>query len=250
MANINRHWRKFVCCSCTHGHLEDAYAVGQFLGFVERYNPHERIHLGDYIDTAAFRTGAKGTEDEGVSLDSDAIAAVRFIKRYRPTKLINGNHDIRLWKHANDHNAVIAKCARGLIDDIRRAIPKNCTFLESYSTRSSFLRLGDTTLVHGWKYNVNAIRDTARTYGKVMMGHLHRVGTQRVDRISFSDDEPHVGATGYCVGYLGDVDKFDYAFARQATVEWQNGFAFGEYSDDHCEITLCARDSKTWRMPR
>lgn len=245
MANINQQWKRFTVVSCSHGHLADPVALKTVLKFNERWKPHHRIHLGDYIDTASFRTGARGTTDETVSLESDLSAATIFLRDYRPTVLLNGNHDIRLWKNANHHNAIIAECAQSLIREIRRALPKDCHFVETYrvgkwSTLSHF-RLGDATLLHGWKYNVNAVRDTSRSYGKTIQGHLHRVVRQPADRPD--------GAVGYCVGYLGDEEKFEYADTQHSKMEWQNGFGWGEYTDTCCHINLCERTGQEWRLP-
>lgn len=128
-----------------------------------------------------------------------------------------------------------------ILRDVKRALPKKAIHIEHYDVRRSFYKLGDTTVLHGFKYNINAIRDTAKTYGRVLMGHVHRCASQPADRID--------GAVGYCVGYLGDPDKFEYAHQRQAMLEWNQGFAWGEYCDDFCQINLCAKTPHGWRMP-
>jgi hypothetical protein len=40
----------------------------------------------------------------------------------------------------------------------------------------SFYELGGTKFLHGYMYNVQAIRDHAETYGQCVIAHLHRVG--------------------------------------------------------------------------
>jgi len=239
--NVNRSWKRFLAIGCSHGHLADPKALKTVLDFQERWKPHTSIHLGDYVDTAAFRTGAKGTKDETVSLESDLHAGVEFLKLYQPSIVLNGNHDIRLWGAQKAANAIVAECARRLVEDIKNALPKNCQFVETYDIRKSYVTLGDTKFLHGFMYSENAVRDHAEQFGKCVIAHLHKVVSvpgRRNDR-----------ARGYCVGYLGDEDKFGYALNRRATSQWSQGFAYGEYSDRECVVWLVERGTDGWRLP-
>jgi hypothetical protein len=167
---------------------------------------------------------------------------VSFLKDYRPDILFQGNHDDRLWSNAQHHNAIVSSCAQALISDIRAVVPKKCLWIEHYDIRRSYVQLGDTKFLHGFMYNENAIRDHAEHFGKCVFAHLHRVGSSPGRRV----DSP----VAYCVGYLGDETKFDYASRRRAISQWQNGFAWGEYSDKECMVWLCARNREgPWRLP-
>jgi hypothetical protein len=241
VANVVRQWKKFVAISCSHGHLIDPVAAKSVLKFIELYRPHTRIHLGDYVDTAAFRSGAIGTEDEAISLDSDVCKGAAFLKEYQPDVLLNGNHDWRLWKNAEHWQQIRAEAARSLISKIRAAIPRKCVFIESYDIRHSWYTLGDTKFLHGWFFNENAIRDHAEHFGRCVIGHVHKVGQSAGRRF----DSP----TAYCVGMLGDPVLFQYAAQRRATSQWSQGFAWGEYSESKCMVNLSMRDGPEWRLP-
>ena len=235
-------YKRFVACGCSHGHLADPKALKAVLSFCEKWKPNTRIHLGDYIDTAAFRSGARGTEDETISLESDLAAGIQFLRNYRPDVLLNGNHDIRLWDNLDHHNAIISECARAIIRQIEFSLPKKCQFIKTYDIRSSYVTLGDTIFAHGWFYNEMALRDHAEHFGRCVIAHLHKVGQAPGRRV----DSP----TGYCVGMLGDPALFTYAQRKRAISQWSQGFSWGEYNEKECIVYLCERAKDgSWRLP-
>ena len=71
MANITKKWVKFIAVGCSHGNLIDPKAAAAVFEFKRRFNPQRIFHLGDFCDTAALRSGAKGTPDEGKPINSD-----------------------------------------------------------------------------------------------------------------------------------------------------------------------------------
>lgn len=83
MANINRQWQRIVAISCTHGNALDRKIAEQVLAFCERYKPQRKVHLGDVTDTTAFRSGARGTPDEGVDVSTDQDAGIEFLRKLR-----------------------------------------------------------------------------------------------------------------------------------------------------------------------
>lgn len=235
-------WKKFLAIGCNHGYWADPTATAAMLKFAEDWKPHTRIHLGDYVDTTAFRSGARGTNDENTNLAEDMQKGLQFLKDYRPDILFNGNHDIRLWDNLKFHNAIIAQCAQALVKNIYEILPKKCIFVDHYDIRKSFLKLGDTTFLHGFMYNENAVRDHAEQFGKCVLAHLHRVASAPGRR----SDNPQA----YCVGYLGDGNKFGYAQRRRAVSQWSQGFAWGEYNEKECRVRLEERNKEgKWRLP-
>lgn len=244
MANINSHWKRLMSLGCTHGHLGDPELLDSAIEFKELWKPHSTVHHGDAWDTAPFRSGAHGTPDEGVSIASDHGAGLDFIGRLRPDWLLNGNHDIRLWKNANHHNAIIADCAQGLIADIRKLVKSiRCKHIESYDIRKSFIQISDLTLFHGWMYGEQALRDHAEHFGRSIMAHLHVPGTTFGRRV----DRPQI----WCVGTLGDIEKMEYANARRATARWGAAIVVGEYNDKESRICLINADAnKKFHLPQ
>jgi hypothetical protein len=95
--------------------------------------------------------------------------------------------------------------------------------------------------------NENAVRDHAEAIcegaaNKVVIAHLHRVQQ--------AEGRNRAHPTGYCVGWLGDVNAMGYAANRRATSSWSRGFAWGEYSDNETVIWL-AKETKNqdFRLP-
>ncbi len=64
--NIVRKWKKFFAVGCSHGHLADQSALATALKFKSAWKPDTVMHLGDFMDLAALRSGAKGTPDENM----------------------------------------------------------------------------------------------------------------------------------------------------------------------------------------
>lgn len=236
MANINSQWKRGIAIGCSHGSLADPKALATILKIVADYKPHKRVHLGDAVDMTAFRNGAKGTKDETISIKDDLAAGLNFLELFNPTDFLNGNHCNRLWKLADHPNQIISQAARSVITELCDLFRKhNTRHIDHYVMRKSFIKYGDTTFCHGWMYNVSAIRDHAEHFGKVVLAHLHRVGEESGRRI----DSP----VGYCVGFLGDIEKFSYADERRATAQWSQGFAQFEYNEKECRVWVRRLDS-------
>ena len=241
VAYINSSWKRFTAVGCSHGHLADPLAIKTVLSFNDRWKPHTRIHLGDYVDTAAYRSGAKGTKDEKVSLETDFDAGLSFIRSFDPTHLTNGNHCIRVWKAAKGDNAIVREFSQYLINKIEKAVPKKCTFIRTYDT-NSFIELGGTKFLHGIWYSEDAVRQHAEHYGKCVIAHLHKVMSVPGRRQD--------GAKCYCVGFLGEKEKFGYAKLQRSYSQWQQGFGYGEYNDKECVVWLAERNiDGSWKLP-
>lgn len=245
MANINSHWKRFTAAGCSHGIHADPDALKTVLKFNSIFKPHRRFHLGDFIDMAAFRTGAHGTADEFCSLQSDLTHGLNFLEEYRPTDLLNGNHEIRLWKLAEHPNAIVSLAAQRIIDDIKRLTTRQKTnYIEHYDVNRSWIQLADTKLFHGWWFSEQAIRDHAESHGKSIFAHLHRPGMATGRR----SDHP----VGYCVGTLANIPAMRYANTRRATMAWQLGFCYGEFNDKECVINISSSAPNrpgAWRLP-
>ena len=240
MANVNKQWKRFMAVGCNHGYWADPTALEGVLEFKRRYKPDTTIHLGDYIDTTSFRTGA-GPEDHLGDIFEDTDKGLAFIEAYEPDILFNGNHDIRVWESLDSANAQRRFAAKDIVTRIEKLVG-NIDFVEDYHINRSVRVLGDTHFLHGFMYNDNGVRDHAAHFGKCVIAHLHKVAMAPASRI----DSP----VGYCVGYLGDELKFTYAARRRAIAQWSQGFAWGEYSDKECIVYLNERNKEgAWRLP-
>ena len=245
MASVLSGYKRFLAVGCSHGHLADPKALETVLRFQRIFKPQVRIHLGDFTDQAAFRSGAPGTKDETTSIADDLTHGLNFLRELKPTILLNGNHEIRLWKLADHHNEIVARAASSVITEIRDTVEKlKCQYVEHYDITRSWVDLGDLRLLHGFMYNENAIRDHAEHFGRCLIAHLHTVGEAAARR---SDH-----ARAYCVGTLANIPSMSYALTRRATARWSHGFAYGETNGKDTHVWLSQGTANTpggWRLP-
>lgn len=243
MANLGGTYKRFVSAGCSHGSLIDKKAAKAFLKFCDDYQAQTRIHHGDWCDQTAFRSGAKGTPDERASISLDLSEGVRFVEDFRATHLLNGNHDIRVYRFANSTNAVEREAATRIINDMRDMTRKlDCKFMESYDVRKSWFEFGGTKFLHGWAYGVNAIRDNALTFGNCVHTHIHRLGSETAARVG--------GPVAHSAGYLANEDELDYGHARKQTLAHQQGFAFGHYNNTGCHVWLARIENGRIILPQ
>lgn len=234
MFNINQKWTKAVLTSCPHGNHACTVAQDNVMAIVEDRKPDERICLGDLDDFAALRAGATGTSDEYSNLEEDYKSARQWQLRYRPTKRCDGNHDVRIRKLLNDPRGRLSMLAKLVVNGIDEVDRENHTEVKPYHQKKGWFLLGDVKAGHGWMYNEQAIRDHAETYGegryKVIHGHLHVPG--------MAYGRTANAQPAYCVGLLGDPDKFDYAHTRRNWLRWAHGIAIVEYTDTQSRVEL------------
>lgn len=243
MANIVKNWKSFLAVGCSHGSKINASAADAIIKFRESRKFKTVIHLGDFLETSCFRSGAKGTSDESEPIEPDLDAGCRFLQRLRPTIVLNGNHEIRPWKLQGHHNAIVSECAMSVVSRLRKQMKAlHADYEESWSIRS-FRTLGNYKFMHGYIFNENSCRDMAETEGNVVFAHTHRAGMAKGRR----SDSP----TGVCVGTLSDIPNMDYANSRRATHAWSGGACFGEYCDDRLVPFLYEQPQTEteWRLP-
>lgn len=232
MAHL-RKYKRFMAIGCSHGSFLDNKAFEAVLKFKRTYKPETRVHLGDVCDYAAFRSGATGTKDEAAAIGPDIIAGSRVIGEFQPTDVLIGNHDERVWKLSNHPNAIIAHAASCSRNEFLTACQKAKVkrLVDHYDINRSWIELGDTKVLHGFGMGgENALRDMAEHFGRCIVAHFHAPGMARARR---SDH-----AVGYCVGTLADISKLEYALKRRATAKWGHAFAYGEYSDSECVVSI------------
>lgn len=226
--NVVRKWKKFLACGCSHGLLANPTALNAVVDFREDYNPDKVIHLGDFVDTAAWRSGAKGGPDEGACVADDVNAGLVFLDRLMPHVVFNGNHEIRIWKHAMKPSAIVAQAAAQTIYSLRDFIKGElkAEYIESYDLETSWRQMGNFVIGHGYFHNSHATKKHADKMGNCIFVHLHRIEVVRGDR----SDRP----VGVCAGFLGDRSKFGYADTWESKFRWGNGWVYGEYTDNEC----------------
>ena len=242
--HIATKYERFIAISCSHGKYADETAIDAVLKMRERWNPSIVVHLGDWCDTTAFRSGAIGSSDESEPVAPDIDGGLSFLRKYRPTHVLDGNHEDRIPRMLSHRNALVAYAAQQATDYIDR------TFVEIGCRRIPYdgvfqkLVIGDVTFTHGTIYNENSARDMAEIYGgKVIFGHTHR--SQQAEGRTIKE------STGYCTGTLTRRGEMDYAKARRATLGWRQGLVYGEIGPKGSAVWLITRGEfdKEWRLP-
>lgn len=242
--HIATKYERFIAVSCSHGKYADPTAISAVLAMRDKWNATICVHLGDWCDTTAWRSGAAGSSDESEPVAPDIDGGLSFLREYRPTHVLDGNHEDRIPRMLNHRNAVVAYAAQRATDHIDKVFVEIGCRRIPYDGIFQKLVIGDVTFTHGTIYNENASRDMAETYGgKVIFGHTHRSSQAEGRTIKES--------TGYCVGTLTRRGEMDYAKCRRATLGWRQGFVFGEIGPKDSAVWLCTRGEfqKEWRLP-
>lgn len=207
--------KRFVVCGDSHGDMQDDKAVGALFDFVKHFKPEIRVHLGDAFDFRSLRRKASDMEQrDGIGADIDAGLA--FLRKFKPTHFLRGNHDERLWDLLRGDDRKIGDLARTVADDITDAL--GGVPMLPYDKRKGVLKLGHLRIVHGYNTGVYAARTAAQVYGAVLMGHIHTV-----DQYSIPGIERRVGRA---IGCLCRLDM-DYNRAQTQTLRQSHGFAYG-----------------------
>jgi len=212
--------KRALIVGCSHGHLIDKGARAAVLKFRDEYKPHFIAHVGDFIDTACFRSGANGTSDEAEPVAPDISSGLDFLRELRPNVVLLGNHEARLWKLAEHYNAIVAELSQRIIHEIEDCCKKLKAPVIPYNIKQAY-PLADYVLLHGISYAQNATYWHALRYGNCVHAHTHRPAFEQADR--------HGGSKAFCVGTLIDIDRAGYAQQRSSTLRWGHALVFGEY---------------------
>jgi len=235
VATITRKWKRWVALTCSHGSDIDPKAREAALTFISRWKPDQRLHLGDAIDLACLRAGARRDPDEpdrAQSLMDDLLSGLSFLHELRPTIYFHGNHEARAVALTHSGNQVVAYAAGAVMAKIHDGLARYKTEIVPYRgiLRESVRDLGGTAFLHGALFNVSAARDTAETIGRhCVFGHTHRVAVEAA--------RTHADAIGYNIGCLARLDM-EYAAGRRATCAWRHGLAYGEYLPNGAGCTV------------
>jgi predicted phosphodiesterase len=242
--HIATKYERFIAIGCSHGKYADKTAISAVLRMREKWRPDLVIHLGDWCDTTAFRSGAIGTSDESEPVAPDIDGGIAFLKELRPTHVLDGNHEDRIPRMLSHRNALVAYAAQQATNFIDESFIKIGCRRIPYDGVFQRLVIGNVTFTHGTIYNENSARDMAEMYGgNVVFAHTHRaqIGEGRTIKES----------TGYCVGTLTRRGEMDYAKARRATLGWRQGIVYGEIGPKDSAVWLLTRGEfqQEWRLP-
>jgi len=250
MAAIVSRWTKVLALGCSHGKHICGKARAAALETKKKFKPDITIHLGDAIDTAAFRSGARGIDaDSAEPVAPDIDGGLMFLKELKADYFLYGNHEARLTHLSNSPNAVIAYASARALHHIEEACAKMGTRVIPYDGIYQKLMIGDVMFTHGTFYNEMAARDMAEAYGgKVVFAHTHRAMQAPGRTMKLSH--------GYCVGTLTRKREMTYASNRRATMAWGMGLVAAEIREGKnpaSQVWLFTGPSEGedhgWRLP-
>jgi len=240
-------WKRWMAVSCSHGHLANANACRATIEFKKRWKPDMVLHLGDFIDLAALRSGAMrsaDSSDRASSISEDFKAGTSFLRQLEPNYIFIGNHEDRLYSCQNSPNAVVSHCAMSALGEINDLARELKAKLVEYDIERGWIELGGTLFGHGFMFSEMATRDHAELLKKpCVFGHLHRV-----DRSAGRS----IGApVAWSIGCLADIGSMTYARRNRSVVRWQHGIAWGEYKKDAegCTVNVLSPVGGIWRYP-
>lgn len=220
---ITRKWKRFFGVSCSHARHVDRSAWSAMLKAKEAFAPDFTFHLGDFVDTTGWRSGASGG-DLADDYRGDISTGLTHLDQLQPQLVLCGNHEARLWRELANKDGRIAGLADELIGEIRKNVTRWGAEFVEYNGIFQAIELGNYLLTHGTIYNQMACRDMAEMYGNVIFGHTHTAGIAQGRRT----DRP----MGVNIGTMTDVRLMDYAHGRRQTLAWRQAWVYGEYCDN------------------
>lgn len=231
MANLVKKYRRVVAVGCSHGEFVHPKIREQVLAFVKQFKPEVRFELGDMMDTACFRSGANGTKDEAHSPRDDESAAHRWLDEYQPNRILFGNHDWRLYELTNHPKAIVAELATRMWTSLTDKAAKLKAKTAPYDIQDGVIYEGGTAFLHGFMYNMQAVRDHSEMLGcPVVMAHLH--SPQQVEGRTVKD------TPSFCVGAMADDRNLTYGRRRRNSLTHGHGIVYGELSETTSHLWL------------
>lgn len=210
-------WKKWIFASDVHGSEQDVKANKAFFNFVKDYKPEIKIMGGDLFDFAALRKKAS-EEERRTSIKGDFEAGREWLLRYQPQHFLLGNHDIRLFKLAEESRGPLSDYAKTLVQWVEEDCRKLKCPLYPYDKRYGIVRIGNLKCLHGFATGIGAARKMAQVYGACVFGHGHAC--------QFSSIEGLEDRTGRMAGCLCRLD-LPYVEASLGSLMWRHGWVFG-----------------------
>ena len=232
--------KRFIFASDLHGDKQDKAAVAALESATEHFKPHHRIFGGDLVDARPLRKGA-GSEERAESMVEDWQKGLNFLNRWRPTHLLMGNHDVRLYRLAEADKGIESDFAWKGVNELEGRLKKiGCKFLPYH--KKKFFEFGTLRMIHGFFHGVYASRQMANVYGSVIYGHTHSV-----DEFSVPGIERRIARAAGCLCSL----DMEYNSHQPNSLRHAHGFVLGGYNQKtgrHWTMQ-CEEVDGTWVIP-
>lgn len=232
--------KRFIFATDLHGDQQDKAAVKALFKATESFKPHIRIFGGDLIDARPLRKGA-GPEERAESMADDWRAGLKFISEWKPTHLLMGNHDQRLWDLAEADKGVETDYAWKGIQEMEARLEKTRTEWLPYHKKSVF-KFGHMKCLHGYYHGMYAARQHAATYGACLFGHTHTI-----DEFAIPGLERRVARGAGCLCNL----DMKYNSRQPSSLRHAHGFVVGTINEKTGDYwTFQAEEvNNTWVIP-
>lgn len=210
-------WNKWIAAFDVHGDKQSKSANAALFRFMDAWKPKERIAGGDMFDFRPLR-GKATQEEQRESMVKDYNSGVDWIKRFRPTRFIRGNHDERLWELAARCDGIRSDYAKEGTSEIEELMEEMKCEMLPYHKRKGILKLGNLNVLHGFSTGIYAARQTALIYGNSIFGHVHTIDEHAIPGL-----ERRVARSCGC---LCELDM-EYSARQPTTLRHAHGFAYG-----------------------
>jgi hypothetical protein len=233
---------RFIFATDLHGDRQNSRAVQVLKEVTKDFKPDIRINGGDTFDFRPLRRGASA-EEQCETMQDDWNAGNDFLHSWRPTHLLMGNHDSRIFELAENSTAGIkADYARKLCGDLENTLRKIKCEWRPYDKRLGLFSFGKLNFIHGFHSGVFATKQHAAIYGSVIHGHTHAFDTH-----TFGTFNERKAAYG-CGGLL-NVDQ-PYNSRHTSSLRHETGFYLGLLHQDGSFTVQEARETNgRWHIP-
>jgi hypothetical protein len=238
---------RFVYASDSHGDKADPEALEALWAFCKDYlRPGDaRIAGGDHFDFRALRRGVgQGDAESGESLKADIDAGKDFLRRFRPTVYLWGNHEHRLDNLiGSSGSAMVRDYCQDIKDDINAtARAAGAKTILPYHAEKGVYRLGPVAFVHGYAHGENATVKQGLHYaqhgGALIHGHTHTLASIALTQ--------HGSGNAFSAGCLCLKEEMGYADHRLATARWGSGFVAGWVDGRDYKAHLIHKVGRRW----
>ena len=240
---------RIVVMGDNHGNHADQDTLEAVLDFCKDFKPHHRVHLGDNWDLACLRKGVGQQDKEAAwsALEDDIQQGIDWLRRYRPSHYLWGNHCWRLKDAMHSTDSITKLDALKDIDaKLTKAIRQSgAKVVKPYTVHDGFADIGPLTFTHGFFHGNDAILKMAHRFNSgpghgLVMGHLHRAEQHNLERRG--------GGAVWICGAACDL-KLQYAEKRPSTLRWQNSFMAFIVKGEHYIGRQAHRFNGRWIMP-
>ena len=234
--------RRFVFATDLHGDRQNEAVVKVLHQVTKEFKPDIRIFGGDLFDFRPLRRGASA-EEQCESMQTDWNAGVEFLHAWKPTHLLMGNHDDRLFELSENSSAGIkADYARKLCGELENNLRKLRCEWRPYHKRHGVFSFGRLNFLHGFHHGVYAARQHAAIYGSCVFGHVHAFDVHTFG--TFNERK-----AAYACGGLLEVDQ-EYNKRNTSSLRHENGFYLGLlHQDGSFTIQEARQNNGNWHIP-